>query len=365
MIENFVGYMFSHFIVRVLLGAVASIAGALLAQLLGVPLPWLLGPLFLVGSLRLAKAPVATIRPLRNVGQWIIGVSLGLYFSPEIGRLVIDHWIAFVVGMVVALGLGVFGTWLLCRIGKVDVKTAWFSSAIGGASEMSVLAERYGARVDLVATSHSLRVLAVVTVIPFGFEWAGISGGDVSALSNIPVNYSDLALIAVTATIAAILFTRWRVTSAWVLGPLSVAALLTLLEVTSTSIPGWVINAGQLFLGWSLGDRYRPAFFKAAPRFLLAVSIFSLTSILLVGLVGVIAAFLIGLPLPTVWLGMAPGGLAEMAITAKVLMLGVPMVTAFQVSRMAFVVTTTGPIYERIIVPRLGLNNDVPQSSSK
>lgn len=266
--------MFSYVSLRVLLGGIAAFLGALTAEVLDIPLPWLLGPLFFVGALRLANAPVATIRPLRNVGQWIIGVSLGLYFSPEIGKLIAQHWGALVAGMFVALVLGIFGTWLLCKVGKADVKTAWFSSAIGGASEMSVLAERYGARVDLVASAHSLRVLAVVTTIPFGFEFAGIVGQDDKTLSPLPVDYGHLFLIGVLATASGILFSRLRIASAWVLGPLLVAALLTLLELTATSMPVWVTNLGQLFLGWALGDRYRPAFFKAAPRFMSAVAIF-------------------------------------------------------------------------------------------
>lgn len=350
--------MFSYVSLRVLLGGIAAFLGALTAEVLDIPLPWLLGPLFFVGALRLANAPVATIRPLRNVGQWIIGVSLGLYFSPEIGKLIAQHWGALVAGMFVALVLGIFGTWLLCKVGKADVKTAWFSSAIGGASEMSVLAERYGARVDLVASAHSLRVLAVVTIIPFGFEFAGIVGQDDKTLSPLPVDYGHLFLIGVLATASGILFSRLRIASAWVLGPLLAAALLTLLELTATSMPVWVTNLGQLFLGWALGDRYRPAFFKAAPRFMSAVAIFSVLSIGVVGVIGVGVAGLSTLSLPSVWLGMAPGGLAEMAITAKVLMLGVPMVTAFQVSRMAFVVVTTGLIYERLIKPRFDNDGD-------
>ncbi|MCD8503969.1 MAG: AbrB family transcriptional regulator [Burkholderiaceae bacterium] len=343
--------MFSHFATRVFLGGLASLAGALIATSLGVPLPWLLGPLLCVATLRLINAPIATFRPLRNVGQWVIGVSLGLYFSPEIGKLIADHWIPLVIGMFVALLLGAFGTWLLCTLGRVDVKTAWFSSAIGGASEMSILAERYGARVDLVASAHSLRVLAVVTIIPFGFEFLGISGSDVGILLTMPINFADLTLISCLAILFGILFSYWQIPSAWVLGPLIATASLTLFEVTATAIPSWVINSGQLFLGWALGDRYRPAFFRAAPRFMSAVGVFSVMSIVLVAVIGLVTARLTSIPLPTIWLGMAPGGLAEMAITAKVLMLGVPMVTTFQVMRMAFVVITTGLIYEHIIKP--------------
>ena len=343
--------MFSHIVIRRLNGAIAALMGAWLALWIDIPLPWLLGPLFAVASLRLASAPIAAYVPLRNAGQWIIGVSLGLYFSPQIVDLIAQHWPLLLLGMLISLLLALIGTWLLCSIGKVDLKTAWFSSAIGGASEMSVLAERYGARVDLVATAHSLRVLAVVTIIPFGFMWFGLSGSDVSLVSGLPINYWHVVVIFILATAASFLFQKLDVASAWVLGPLLVTAILTVSEITITSIPDWVVNIGQLFLGWSLGDRYRPAFFKAAPRFLLAVCIFALLGIFTVAMIGLAVTQWTTLALPTLWLGMAPGGLVEMAITAKVLMLGVPMVTAFQASRMAFVVIVTGTIYQRILEP--------------
>jgi hypothetical protein len=341
--------MFSHIVVRRLYGAMASLVGASVAVWLGIPLPWLLGPLFVIASLRLMSAPVAAYMPLRNAGQWIIGVSLGLYFSPQIVGLIAQHWPLLVLGMLVSLVLAFMGTWLLTTFGKADLKTAWFSSAIGGASEMSILAERFNARVDLVASAHSLRVLAVVTIIPFGFEWAGITGSLTSSLSQVPLNHLHLVLVVVFATGGGLVFRRFKIASSWVLGPLCVTAFLTVNELTVTSIPSWIVNMGQLFLGWSLGDRYRPAFFKAAPRFLSVVGVFSLLSISLVFCVGIVAMRFTDLPLPTLWLGMAPGGLAEMAITAKVLMLGVPMVTAFQVSRMAFVVIITGWIYNKFL----------------
>ena len=45
-------------------------------------------------------------------------------------------------------------------------------------------------------------------------------------------------------------------------------------------------------------------------------------------------AWATGLPWVTLLLGTSPGGITEMAITAKVLQLGVPVVTAFQVCRL-------------------------------
>jgi hypothetical protein len=53
----------------------------------------------------------------------------------------------------------------------------------------------------------------------------------------------------------------------------------------------------------------------------------------------------------TLILGTSPGGIAEMAITAKVLELGAPVVTAFQVCRLMAVLLIVGPLYRRVAVP--------------
>jgi uncharacterized membrane protein AbrB (regulator of aidB expression) len=50
-----------------------------------------------------------------------------------------------------------------------------------------------------------------------------------------------------------------------------------------------------------------------------------------------------GLHPVTLMLGTSPGGIAEMAITAKVLQLGVPVVTAFQVCRLVAVLVLVEP----------------------
>jgi len=60
-------------------------------------------------------------------------------------------------------------------------------------------------------------------------------------------------------------------------------------------------------------------------------------------------AWLTGLHPATLILGTAPGGIAEMAITAKVLQLGVPVVTAFQVCRLVAVLLMVGPLFKWVI----------------
>jgi uncharacterized membrane protein AbrB (regulator of aidB expression) len=61
--------------------------------------------------------------------------------------------------------------------------------------------------------------------------------------------------------------------------------------------------------------------------------------------VAALLAWMTGLHWATMILGTSPGGIAEMAITAKVLQLGVPVVTAFQVCRLVSVLVLIEPLY--------------------
>lgn len=336
---------------RLLLGLGIALTGALCANLAGFPLPWLLGPLLLVAATRIKGVQSACARQVRNAGQWVIGTSLGLYFTPHVAANLVDHYGLILLSVGYALFLGVAGTWVLQRYAGLDFRSAWFGSAIGGASEMVSMAERHHARADLVASVHSLRVLMVVVIVPFSFQLLGILGTDPVVPGPRVVQPMGLLWLVLGSCAAALLFRRLRVPSAWVLGPMFFALALTVQNIELSALPQYVSWAGQLMIGWSLGDRYRPGFFRHAPRLLLIVALFTLG--MLASSLGLAWLSSLGtdLPVSTLVLGLAPGGIAEMTITAKVLGLGVPLVTALHVVRMLAVVLLTTPLY-RWLAPR-------------
>ena len=109
---------------------------------------------------------------------------------------------------------------------------------------------------------------------------------------------------------------------------------------------------GQWCVGWPRGSKFTPGFFKRAPRFLTTVTLTTLAGLLLTTAAAWALSRATQLPYPAVLLGMAPGGIAEMTITAKVLHLSVPLVTVFHVCRMVCVLLSTGPLY-RLLLRRM------------
>lgn len=339
----------------------AGVMGALLCLQLHTPLPWMLGAVFGSAALSMARhqTGVTLVWPVaaRNFGQWVIGCALGLYFTPFVLGLVLRLAPWIMLGIAFSMVLGGSMAWCLHRLTGVDRTTAFFAMAIGGASEMVNQAERFGARTDRVAASHSLRLLTVVSTIPFAYQWMHLHGMDPYEAAARVVEPVGLMALAAATSVGAWAALRMGTPNAWVIGPLVVGIVLTSNGQAWSALPRELINAGQLCIGVSLGVRFTPEFFRAAPRYLAAVVLIVILAIMAsIGFAALVAAGT-GLPLATIVLATSPGGIAEMSFTAKILQLGVPVVTAFHVTRMSTMVICIGPVWRWVdaqIARRLG-----------
>lgn len=326
---------------------------ALICVRLDAPLPWMIGPLFATAGARVCGIDLRCPVPLRQAGQWVIGTALGLYFTPAVLAILAAYLGYIAAGVVFALLLGAACAQLLHRLSGVDRSTAFFAMAIGGASEMANQGERHGALVDRVAAAHSMRIMLVVAILPFALQFSGVRGLDAYAPGTRIVDVGGLLVLVLLSAAAAWLLTRLRWPNAWVIGPLAVAIILTANRIELSALPDWVVYAGQLFIGLSLGTRFSPEFLHAAPRYLASVAACTLIAILAAAGFGWVLAHLSGMHPATAILATSPGGIAEMSLTAKTLQLGVPIVTAFHVTRMAALVLLIGPLFR--LGQRLGV----------
>jgi membrane AbrB-like protein len=353
-VARFIQRLLTRPATRIGLTLLLAWAAALLCVALRTPVPWMMGPLLATAFVTMAGGPTASARPLRNTGQWVIGGALGLYFTPQALGMVAGFWWVILLGIVWALVLGFLaGAFLhrlharpgLMHIPGVTRLTTHFASPIGGASEMTILGERFGAQTDLIAAAHSLRILMVTLIVPFGMQLSGMHGLDISLPGPRVVAWPGLALWLLLTGAGCWLLLRLRGTNPWFLGALGVSMLLTATGVSLSALPQPMTNAAQLVVAIGLGVRFTPGFIHMAPRWMVSVALTTTGMIVLCAGFAWLLSLASGLHWATLMLGVAPGGIAEMAITAKVLQLGVPVVTAFQVMRLAAVLLLTEPMY--------------------
>jgi membrane AbrB-like protein len=338
--------------------ALCTGAGALFAWL-HVPLPWMLGPLVTMAACNFAGAELRALRGSREVGQIVIGTALGLYFTPAVSAEVFSYWAILLAAGMFSIALGVLGGAVLSRLTGVDRSTAFFASVPGGAAEMTLLGERYGGRPDRIALAQSLRILVVVIVIPLALTYSGAHGVDPYQAADVPVHWGQLALLLAAATLAGAVVARLGLPNGFMFGALGLAILLTASRIELSSVPGLLSNAAQLLIGWVLGSRFERRSLGSAPRYVMAVLASVAAAITCAVGFSALLAWASGVPLPSLVLATAPGGLAEMCITAKVLQLGVPLVTAAQVTRVFLLLLTTGLVYRSALAIQRRRHNNI------
>lgn len=289
--------------------------------------------------------PVARPPGGQQVGQLVIGAALGLYFTaPVVAQLaLLAPFIA--AAALFAFVLGGVGALLLRRLTCCDLRTAFFASLPGGAAEMSVLADRAGARGDWVAATQALRLVLVVLIVPPVITWG--AAHTLAPLTSTPVDVqiSGLARLLLLATAAGALLAMFRTPNSWIIGPLVALTLATATGFKFSQLPPTLLNAAQLLIGCTLGSRFGADFLRTGPRLIASAAVTVSAGILLSGAFAFALASLSGTDIATAVLATAPGGVAEMSVTAKLLGLGVPVVVAFHVSRMALLVLTAAPIF--------------------
>ncbi|MGH8734956.1 MAG: AbrB family transcriptional regulator [Burkholderiales bacterium] len=133
--------------------------------------------------------------------------------------------------------------------------------------------------------------------------------------------------------------------NAFMFGPLAVVIVLTASEMHFSALPAPLSNAAQVLLGCALGSRFERRSLEATPRFMAGVLASVAATMAIAAGFAALLAWASGLHFATLVLATAPGGIAEMCITAKVLQLGLPLVTAAHVTRVVVLISTTGPTY--------------------
>jgi membrane AbrB-like protein len=334
--------MSSKAMARPLLTALAAFAGAETAYWLHVPLPWMLGSMFGVACISLTGQVYPQPKWARRSAQMFIGSALGLFFTPMIFQQLwgMLHWI--VIGSLLVILLSLLVAPLLQKMARLDGATTLYAVSLGGAAEMSMQAQEMGADAPMVALSHTLRIVLVTLCTSLIAGASGIALPN-SAPTAPHLSVASAAILLASSFFMGRLFTYLRMASPWKLGAL-LAGCLCALTGMQGRWPQQGIVVAQMVVGWGLGQSMTRSFFTRAPVAMLAMS--ATTMLLLAACMGTawVISQQVGMPLVTAFLAMAPGGMTEMGLIAKLFGLAVPVVISFHLLRVVFALLLTQPL---------------------
>lgn len=322
--------------------------GGYAASLIRLPMPWMLGSLFVSAVMVLTVRPrvledYTFPPPLRTFFIALIGVMIGTQVTPELWDMAGDLGLSFLclIFFVVAAHAGNYQ--IFRRVGGMDRATAFYSGTPGGLIESIVTGEAAGADIRILTVQQFLRIIVVITTLPLALslwvgEPVGSAAGILSPNASEPVGPLAIGMIVMIAVAGMALGGPLRLPAARLTGPLLLAGGLTVTGVLHTHLPGWLIAAAQCVIGVSLGLRFHGVKLDLLRRSL-GLSLLSVAYMLVLG--GAIAMLLhavTGIPFLHLLISYAPGGVAEMSVIALSLAANPALVSLHHVIRILLTV---------------------------
>jgi len=327
----------------------ASLAGVAVFHALRLPLPWLLGPMFacLIASLaglRLRGAPRTS-----SLMRTILGVAIGASITPALLTRLPEMGVSLLMMPLLVVAIGAVGYPFFRKLCGFDHATSYYAAMPGGLQDMLVFGEEAGADVRALGLIHATRVLIIVTLLPLVFALGldvDLSNPPGEPVSAIPVH--ELAIMAVVAIVGWQAAKAVGMFGASILGPLILAAAVSLTDIIHHRPPAEAIYAAQFFIGVAVGVKYSGITWGELRKDVAAAVGYTIL-IFLVAVVFAAVAISLGLvPFAEGLLIFSPGGQAEMAILALVAGADVAFVVAHHLVRI-FTVILGAPLVDRLL----------------
>jgi len=334
--------------VRILSTGLVAIPGGLLFDLLHIPLPWMLGPLTatLVYNALSGRRALWPIH-LRNAALVVIGYSMGRTLTVETTHLILDNLPGMAIAMLLTVLFCLVTGYVTHRRTGISMASGVLGSMPGGLAQMIILSEEIrDADITAVTFMQMIRVLAVIFIVPFvaTYGMAHPHGG-LSPLIRTAAPWTLAALPAVLAApLGAWLAGLIKLPIPFLLGPIFTTAAVVLAGNPAPPVPGPVIHTAQLFFGVYMGIIVDLESLRRLGRVLPyavggAVLLVAFTYLIAFGL-----TVLTPVDLLSAFLGTAPGGIAEMGVTALALGADVAFVLGFQLFRLFSILLAIPPV---------------------
>ena len=325
-------------------------AGGFLAFWAKLPLAWMIGSMVVVTVAAIWGAPVAVPPSLRNCFVAVLGVMLGSSFKPEMVDH-LDEWAVSLAGLAVYTSLSAcLGYLFLKRLGGYGRTTAYFGSMPGGLAEMILVGTSMGGDPRVISLLHAARILVVVLVLPFSFQF--FFGYDPArrAMAGTPladIAWVDLGILAAVAIATAAVGRLLRFPAWQLIGPMLLSATVHLAGWTKASPPAELIAIAQVVIGTTIGCRFAGTHLRFIARVLVWAAMLTLLLVSVSLLCAWIIHMITGLSTPHVLLAYAPGGLAEMSLVALALAFDPSFVATHHIVRI-FLVIVLAPLIFRL-----------------
>ena len=344
-LENLKQLFSKKFIVVILI----SIPSAIIADYFNIPLAWMLGPMIITSIAALAGLKVVMPKIALSSILIILGLHIGNYVDQNLFNQMINWIWTSVVMLVYIIVCILIVSKYLQKFSGYSEKSSIFSAAPGALGPLMILAEHEKTDLSQVATSHLIRLIIIITVIPFII--VNNTAAETILIDDfdyIGQNHLNLLILIIASLFFIFIFDKIKVPAALLSGTLFASGFLQITDIASYKLPDSSINVCLLILGASVGCRFAEKTIKEIANNSLH-SIVATSILVVLGLVAAyVATFFVDTNILTLILSFSPGGIYEVAVIAIAFDLDPDFVAFHHIIRLLFILFTV-PIFLRIL----------------
>lgn len=329
-------------------------AGVAVFAALGLPLPFLFGPMAACLLAALAGAPLRGLGQVSVAARTVLGVAIGAAVTPALIERV-PQMLASVALVPVYIGvIALVGVPFFRRVCGFDPVTAFYAAMPGGAADMTLFGQEAGANVRQLSLVHATRLLVIMVVAPVVLvQLYGVTLNHPIGLPAAEISVAQMALMVAVALIGWKGGERLGLFGAAILGPLILGAALSLAGVLTQRPPREALLAAQFLIGIGIGVSYVGVTLRELRDTVAGGAAFVLILAALAAVVTEIVT-LSGLAPPVEgFLAFTPGGQAEMSMLAIIAGADLGFVVLHHLTRILIVILGA-PVLFRLLERRQG-----------
>jgi hypothetical protein len=322
-------------IAQVGLVAVAA-CGGLAGARAGLPAGWMIGSMLVTVLLSaFGRTPVLAV-PLRDLAMLLAGMSMGSAVTPESLGAFVTYPASLAIMTVAVVAILAAGTGALVLVSGWSARDAFFASAPGGLSTVLMIAAEVKADVARIAIVQLFRLFILVAVLPMALsllDHADVSGPGFGP----PADAVGLALLFSASLTVSVLFERWGIAGAFILGSMAASAALTGPGLVSGAVPAALAIVGFVLIGIFIGQRFRGFDGMAVLRTLPAAVVCLVASLAVAWGFAALVTAVVGQPIGDTVVAFAPGAIEAMTVLAFTLGLDPVYVALHHLARFVLV----------------------------
>src|SRR5210317_1360788 len=326
-----------------------SFPSAIIAEQLNIPLAWFLGPMIITSIAALSGIKIIMPKIVLSFILIILGLHIGNYIDQNLFNQMFDWiWTSLIMLIYIIICI-LFVAKYLQKFANYSDKASIFSAAPGALGPLMILAENEKTDLSQVATSHLIRLIIIITIIPLII--VNNTGNDVllsDDFNYLGQNHLNLILLIFASLFFIFVFEKIKIPAALLSGTLFASGLLQITDVATYKLPDETVNFCLLILGSSVGCRFAEKTVKEIANNSLH-SIVATTILVLLGLLAAYAAtFFVDTNILTLILSFSPGGIYEVAVIEIAFDLDPDFVAFHHIIRLLFILFTV-PIILKIL----------------